>query len=134
MSLSYGKLCLRYSSVLFKKWGTTSFQTTTLNRTLEYLGHNFSWDRLITRQTNNPWQSYSQDLNPPDNFLRGVPERQSCENNPQSKEDIIRKVIRRIVQEMLIRVAGNFIVPVAAVLSYNSVVHGTNIVLITEKV
>ena len=27
----------------------------------------------------------------------------------------------------------NFIVPVAAVLSYSSVVHGTNIVLITEK-
>ena len=32
------------------------------NRTL---GHNFPWDRLISRQTDNPWPSYSQDLNPP---------------------------------------------------------------------
>ena len=71
MSLSYGKLFLRYSSVLFEKWGTTSFQTTTLNRTLEYLRHNFPWDRLISRQTDSPWSSYSQDLNPSDHFLRG---------------------------------------------------------------
>ena len=63
----------------------------------------------------------------------GVPERQSCENNPQSREDIIRKEIRRIAQEILNRFVDNFIVPVAAVLSYSSVVHGTNIVLITEK-
>ena len=34
---------------------------------------------------------------------------------------------------MLNRFVDNFIVPVAAVLSYSSVVHGTNIVLITEK-
>ena len=33
------------------------------NRTLEYLRHNFPWDRLISRQTNNPCPSYSQDLN-----------------------------------------------------------------------
>ena len=31
---------------------------------LEYLRHNFPWDRLISRQTDNPWSSYSQDLNP----------------------------------------------------------------------
>ena len=59
MSLSDGKLCLRYSSVLFEKWGTSSFQTTTLNRTLEYFRHNISWDRLISRQMDNPWLSYS---------------------------------------------------------------------------
>ena len=34
---------------------------------------------------------------------------------------------------MLNRVVDNFIVRVAAVLSYSSVVHGTNIVLIIEK-
>ena len=41
------------------------------NRTLEYLRHNFPWDRLISRQTANPWPSYSQDLNSPDYFLWG---------------------------------------------------------------
>ena len=35
---------------------------------------------------------------------------------------------------MLNRVVDNFIAQVAAALSYSSVVHGTNIVLITEKV
>ena len=33
------------------------------NRTLEYLRHNFPLDRLISRQTDNPWPSYSKDLN-----------------------------------------------------------------------
>ena len=42
------------------------------NRTLEYLRHNFLWDRLISGQTNKPWSSYSQDLDPPDYFLRGT--------------------------------------------------------------
>ena len=37
-----------------------------------------------------------------------------CENNPQTREDIIRKEIRRIAQEMLNRVVDNFIVRVAA--------------------
>ena len=41
------------------------------NRTLEYLRHKFPWDRLISRQTDNPWSSYPQDLNPRDYFLRG---------------------------------------------------------------
>ena len=40
------------------------------NRTLEYLRHNFPFDRLISRQTDNPWVSYSQDLNPADYFLK----------------------------------------------------------------
>ena len=57
-----------------------------------------------------------------------------CENNPEAREDIIRKKIRRILQEILNRVVDNFNVGVAAVLSYSSVVHATNIVLITEKV
>ena len=57
-----------------------------------------------------------------------------CENNSQTREDIIRKGIRRIPQEMLNRVVDNFIVRLAAALSYSSAVHGTNIVLITEKV
>ena len=104
------------------------------NRTLEYLRHNFPWDKLISRQTHNPWPSYSQDLNPPDYFLRGYLKDRVCENNPQTREDIIRKEIRRIPQEMLNRVVDNFNVQVAAVLSYSSAVHRTNIVLITEKV
>ena len=56
-----------------------------------------------------------------------------CENNPQTREDIIRNEIRRIPQEMLNIVVDNFNVPVAVVLSYSNAVHGTNIVLITEK-
>ena len=56
------------------------------------------------------------------------------ENNPQTKEDIIRREIRRIPQEMLSRTVDNFNVRGAAVLSYISAVHGTNIELITEKV
>ena len=104
------------------------------NRTLEYLRHNFPWDRLILCQTSNPWPFYSQDLNPPDYFLRGYLKERVCENNPQTREDIIRREIRWILQEMLNRVVDNFNVRVAAVLSYSSVVHGTKIVLITEKV
>ena len=61
------------------------------NRTLEYLRHNLPWDRLILRQTNNPWPSYSQDLNPPDYFVRGYLKEKVCENNSQTREDIIRR-------------------------------------------
>ena len=104
------------------------------NRTLEYLRHNFPWDRLILRQTDNPWPSYSQDLNPPDYFLREYLKDRVCENNPQTREDFIRRKIRRIPQEMLSRVVNNFNVRVAAVLSYSSAVHGTNIALMTGKV
>ena len=57
-----------------------------------------------------------------------------CEKNPQTREDIIRREIRWIPQEMLNRVVDSFNVRVAAVLSYSSRVHGTNIILITEKV
>ena len=101
---------------------------------VEYLRHNFPWDRLIARQTDNPQPFYSQDLNPPDYFLRGYLKDRVCENNAQTREDIIRKEMRQIPQEMLNRVADNFNVLVAAVLSYSSVVHETDIVLITEKV
>ena len=104
------------------------------NRTLAYLRHNFAWDRLISRQINNPWPSYSQDLNPPDYFLMGYLKDRVFENNPQAREDIIKQEIRQIAQEMLNRVVDNVIVRVVAVLPYSSAVHGTNIVLITEKV
>ena len=104
------------------------------NRTLEYLRHNFPWDRLILRQTNNPWPSYSQDLNPPDYFLRGYLKERVCENNPHTREDIIRRKIRWIPQETFNRVVDNFNVGVAAMLSYSSAVHGTSIVLIIEKI
>ena len=49
------------------------------------------------------------------------------------REDITRKEIRLIPQEMLNRIVDNFNVRVAAV-SYSNAVHETNIVLITEKV
>ena len=104
------------------------------NRTLEYLTHNVPWDRLILRQTDNTWPSYSQDLKPPDYFLRGYLKDRVCENNPQTRQDIIRREIRRIAQEILNRVVDNVNVRIAAVLSYGSAVRGTNIVLITEKV
>ena len=103
------------------------------NRTLEYLRHNFPSDRPIARQTDNPQPSYSHDLNPLDYFLRMCLKDRVCENNPQTREDIIRNEIRRIPQEMLNIVVDNFNVPVAVVLSYSNAVHGTNIVLITEK-
>ena len=104
------------------------------NRTLEYLRHNFSWDRHISRQTDNSWAFYSQDLNPPYYVLKGELKDRVCENKPETREDITKKEIRQIPQEMLNRVMDNFNVRVAAVLSYSNSVHGTNIVLITEKV
>ena len=105
-----------------------------LNRTLEYFRHNVPWDTLILRQIDNPWPSYLQDLNLLDYFLMGYLKERLCENNPQTREDIIRRKIRRIPQEMLNRVVDNFNVRVAAVLSYSRMAHGTNIVLFTEKV
>ena len=117
MSLSHGKFCLRYSSVLLCSRNEVPLHFSSLhfsNRTLEYLRHNFPWDRLTLHQTDNPWPSYSQDLNPPDYFLRGYLKDRVCENNPQTREDIIRKEIRRIAQEMLNRVVDNFIVRVAS--------------------
>ena len=119
---------------LFSQTWSRNEVTPHFSNTFEYLRHNFPWDRLISRQTDNPWPSYSQDLNPPDYFLRGYLKDRVCENNPQTREDIIRKEIRRIPQEMLNRVVDNFNVQVAAVQSYSNTVHGTNIVLITEKV
>ena len=90
--------------------------------------------RLISHLTDNHWPSCSQNLNPPDYFVSGYLKDRVCENNPQTREDIIRKEIRRIPQEMLNRVVDNFNVRVAAVLSYSSAVHETNIGLINEKV
>ena len=46
------------------------------NKPLEYLTRNLPWERLILHQTDNLWPPYSQDLNPRDYFLRGIPERQ----------------------------------------------------------
>ena len=132
MSMSHGKLCLRYSSVLFKMVVSNEVVPHFSNRTLEYLRHNFPWDRPISRQTSNPWPSYSQDLNPPDYFLRGYLKDRVCKNDPQTREKIIRKEIRRIAQEMMNRVVDNFYC-----LSFGhtaALVNVTNIVLITEKV
>ena len=78
------------------------------NKILEYIRHNFPWDRLILRQTDNSWPSYSRDLNLPHHFVRGYLKHRVYENNLQTREDIIRKEIRRIPQEMFNRVADNF--------------------------
>ena len=77
---------------------------------LNTLGTASQWDRITLRQTDNPWPSSSQDLNPPKYFLRGYLKDRVCEINPQTKEDIIRREIRCIPQEMLNRVVDNFIV------------------------
>ena len=61
------------------------------NRTLEYFSHIFPCDRLISRQTDNPCPSYSQDLNPSDYFPRRYLKNRVCENNRQTREEIIRK-------------------------------------------
>ena len=61
------------------------------NRALEYLRYNFPWDRLISHQTDNPWPSYSHDLNPPDYSLRGYLKDQVCENNLQTGENSIEE-------------------------------------------
>ena len=83
----------------------------------------------MSRETDNPWSSYSQDLNSPDYFLKGYLKDRVFENNPRTKEDIIRKEIRRIAQEMLNRVVENFIVRVTAAAQCME-----QTVLITEKV
>ena len=66
----------------------------------------------------NSWPSYSQDLNPPDYFLRGYLKYRVYKNNLKTREE--RKEVRWIPQEMLNRAVDNFNVPVAAVLSYSS--------------
>ena len=97
------------------------------NRSLEYLRYNFPWGRLISRQTDNSWPSYSQDLNSSEYFPRRYLKDRVYENNLQTREDIIRKEVRWLPHKILNRVVDNFNVRVAAVLSYSSVVHGTNI-------
>ena len=92
------------------------------------------WAEAVSTASFKPWPSYSQDLNPPDYFLKGYLKDRVYENNPQTREDIIRRDIRWIPQEMLNRVVDNLNVRVAAVLSYSNAMHGTNIALITEKV
>ena len=89
---------------------------------------------FISRQNNNPWPSYPQDLNPPDCFLRVYLKDRVCENNLKTREDIMRREIKWIPQEMLNSIVDSFNVRVAAVLSCSSSVHGTNIVLITKKI
>ena len=99
-------------------------------RRVEILG--IGWSGLIGLMQNEsvPWEVM------PKVFKCSVWEMrwQVCESNPQTREDIIRGEIRWIPQEMLNRVVDNFNVPVAAVLSYSSLVHGSYKVLITEKV
>ena len=86
-----------------------------LNRTLEYLRHNFPWERLISRQTNNPGHPICKISTHLTIFWGGTWKTRVCENN-QTREDIIRRQIRWIPLEMLNRVVDNFNVQVAAVL------------------
>ena len=59
-------------------------------------------------------------------FWGGYLKERVCEKNPQTREDIIRREIRWIPQEMLNGIVDNFNVWVAAVLSYSNPLHGTN--------
>ena len=79
-----------------------------LIRTLEYLRHNFPWDRLISRQTGNPWRSYSQDLNPSDYREDKTIHRQERTSSEKKSDGFYKKC--------LIELWGNFNVRVAAVL------------------
>ena len=67
-------------------------------------------------------------------FWRSTWKTRASGNNPHTKEDIIRREIRWISQEMVNRNVDNFNFWDAIVLLYSSAVHGTNIVLITAKV
>ena len=120
-------------------------------RWVEILG--IGWPRFVSLTQNEsvPWKvmpevfkcsvwetrrhliSLTEHLNT-DYFLGGYLKDRVCESNPQAREIIIRKEIRRIPQGMLYRVVDNLNVRVAAVMLCSSAVHGTNIVLITEKV
>ena len=62
----------------------------------------------ISRQTDNPLSSCSQDINLPDYFMRGYLKDRVCENNPHTREDIIRRETRCIPLEMFNRVVDNF--------------------------
>ena len=66
------------------------------------------WPEVIdlTRNESVPWEVM------PEAFKYSVPEirwrHRVCENNPRTREDIIRKEIRWIAQEILNRVVDNF--------------------------
>ena len=113
MILFHGTFCLRYWSVLFCSRNEVPPHFS--NRTLKYLMHNLPCNRLILSQMDNPWPSYCQDFNTPDYFLRWYLQDRVCENNPQTREYIIKKEIRQIPQELLNRVVDNFNVWVTAV-------------------
>jgi hypothetical protein len=73
-------------------------------------------DRLISRRTDFPWPPYSPNLNPTDYFLWGYLKEKVYANNPQTlavlKENI-RREIRNIPRDMIVRVIANFNVRVA---------------------
>ena len=104
-------------------------QTEHLNTSgIMYHGTDSFYDKLIT--FDHPIPKISTGLT----IFWGGTWKTVCENNPQTREDIIRREIRWIPLEMLNGVVNNFNFRVTAVLSYSSVVHGTNIALTTEKV
>ena len=109
-SLSHGKLCLRYSRIQIRCHLLS--RTERLN-TSDIISHGTESFRVKPITPDHP---ISQDFNWPDHFLRGYLKDRVCKNNPQTREDIIRKD------------------RAAAVLSYRSVVYGTSTILITGKV
>ena len=130
MILSHGKLYLRYSSVLFEKLGGASFLEQSRTEHLNASGitfHGTDSFRIKPITPGHPIPKISTRLT---FFLKD----RVCENNRQTRGDIIKREIRWIPQKMLNRVVDNFNVRVAAVLPYSSTVHGTNLVFITEKV
>ena len=109
-SLSHENLCLRYSRIQIRCHLLS--RTEHLN-TSGITSHGTESFRVKPITPDNP---ISQDFNWPDHFLRGYLKDRVCKNNPQTREDIIRKD------------------RAAAVLSYSSVVYGTSTILITGKV
>ena len=104
------------NTVIYQQDGTTPHCS---NVSLEYLRRYFPGDRLISRQTDNPWPAHSPDLSPADYFLWGHLKESVYANNPQTIEALkanIRWEIWRILVDMCDRVIRNFNVRVATVI------------------
>ena len=82
MSLSHGKLCLRYSSVLFEKWGGTSF-----------LEQNRTEQLNTSSKTSHGTDSFHVRPRSPkvSTRLREYLKDRVCENNPQTREGNYQK-------------------------------------------
>ena len=132
LKISYKSFKIWFSSVLFEKWGGDSFLEQ--NRTLEYLRHSIQWDRLILRQTDNSWPSYSQDLNPPDHFLKEYLKTEFVETIHRQKRTSSEEKSDGFHKKWLTELWTILMFELLLCCYIAASVHGANIVLITEKV